>query len=61
MAEQLWFGEAEEGAPEVREAPLWPLLMTWLAVGLNIWFGLNADLPGALAGMAAEDFLRHVP
>ncbi len=61
MVEQLWFGEPAEGAAVVREAPLWPLLITWLAVGLNIWFGLNADVSGALAGMAAEDFLRHVP
>jgi multicomponent Na+:H+ antiporter subunit D len=61
IVEQLWFGEPVEGAPAVKEAPLWPLAVTWFAVGLNIWFGLDAEIPGQLAAMAAEDFLRLDP
>lgn len=61
IVEHLWFGEPAADAPVIKEAPLWPLILTWFAVGLNIWFGLNAEIPAELAAMAAQDFLRNTP
>ncbi len=61
VIEALWFGEPAGEDPAVSEAPAPVLVVTWFAVGLNIWFGLNASLPGELAGRAAEAFLRHLP
>lgn len=61
IVERLWFGEPPGENPAVSEAP-WPTLaVTWLAVGANFWFGLNASLPGELAQRAGEAFLRHLP
>lgn len=60
IVEQLWFGEPVEGTQEVREAPVLMLIVTWTAVALNIWFGLDATVPGALAAQAAEAFLEHM-
>jgi multicomponent Na+:H+ antiporter subunit D len=60
IVERLWFGEPPGDNPAVREAPALMLAVTWLAVGANIWFGLDASLTGELAGRAAEDFLRHL-
>jgi multicomponent Na+:H+ antiporter subunit D len=60
IVEQLWFGEPGEGTAAVREAPPLMLGLTWLVVLANIWFGLDASLPAALAENAAADFLRHL-
>ena len=61
IVEQLWFGEPAAEGVVVREAPPLMLAVTWLAVIANIWFGLDASVPGQLAGQAATDFLRHMP
>jgi multicomponent Na+:H+ antiporter subunit D len=58
--EELWFGEPGEAAAAVREAPAWMLIVTWAVVAANLWFGLNAALPSALARGAADGFLRHM-
>ncbi len=60
IVERLWFGEPPGDDPAIREAPPLMLAVTWLAVGANIWFGLDASLPGELAGRASEEFLRHL-
>ena len=70
IVEQLWFGEAllpgassdgrKVAAAPIREAPVVMLVVTYLAVAANFWFGLDASLPSELAARAAEDFLRHV-
>jgi multicomponent Na+:H+ antiporter subunit D len=60
IVEQLWFGEPPGEDPSVREAPALMLVVTWAAVALNIWFGLDASLPGELASRAADDFLEHM-
>lgn len=60
IVEQLWFGEPAGDDPSVREAPAAILAVTWLAVGANIWFGLDASLSGELASRAANAFLEHV-
>ncbi len=61
IVEALWFGEPAGKDQAVREAPPMMLVATWIAVAANLWFGLDASLPGELAGRAAEDFLRHLP
>lgn len=64
VVEQLWFGEPEPGRAgehaALREAPTLMLVVTWIAVAANFWFGFNASLPGELAGQAAAEFLRHL-
>lgn len=60
IVEQLWFGDRPEGAAEVREAPALMLAVTWLAVAANVWFGLDASVPGTLADVASSEFLRHL-
>ncbi|MDJ0832470.1 MAG: monovalent cation/H+ antiporter subunit D family protein [Gammaproteobacteria bacterium] len=44
----------------IREAPLAILLPTWIAVLLNIWFGLAPSLPVELSGNAAELLMGHL-
>ncbi|MFM1895026.1 MAG: hypothetical protein RLZZ385_100 [Pseudomonadota bacterium] len=62
VLEQLWFGQPVAGTTvAVGEAPLGMLLVTWVVVLANLWFGFDAHLPNALAGEAAADFLRHLP
>ncbi len=61
ILEHLWFGEPPADAIAVKEAPLWMLLVTWLAVALNIWFGLDASLSGELAGRAASSIVSRTP
>jgi len=61
VVEYLWFGEPAGEDPALREAPAPMLVVTWIAVGANIWFGLDASLTGELAGRAAEAIMGHVP
>ena len=73
VVEQLWFGEGNTASSvpgasmrgketgESGEAPTWMLMVTWVAVLGNIWFGFDASLPVTLANDAAASFLRHLP
>jgi len=45
----------------VREAPLLMLVVTWVAVLANLYFGLAPELPVTLASSAAETLLEHLP
>ena len=52
-----FFAKAEEGAPEIKEAPFVVLLPLWLLAGLNIVFGLNPSLPLGMAEAGARAVL----
>ena len=53
VVEAAWFREPSEAAGQVREAPLAMLVPLWIAVGANLWFGLetsgNVDVAKAAA------------
>jgi multicomponent Na+:H+ antiporter subunit D len=61
VVEVTYFGEAAETAQSIKEAPLWMLLVTWVAVLANLYFGLNPSLPLSLASEAAGSLLEHLP
>ncbi len=47
-------GRVEDGRTVRQEAPAPMLILLWLAVAANIWFGLNPELPLGLAHDAAQ-------
>ena len=53
VVEAAWFREPSEAAGQAREAPLAMLVPLWIAVGANLWFGLetsgNVDVAKAAA------------
>jgi multicomponent Na+:H+ antiporter subunit D len=49
------------GELQVREAPLSMLIPTWILVGANVYFGLNASLTAGVASRAAEILLGVSP
>jgi multicomponent Na+:H+ antiporter subunit D len=51
---------AAAGAPVQREAPLGMLVMLWLLVAANFWFGLDSSLPLGLAQAELTSLLRGV-
>ena len=59
VVESAYFGDPGERA-EAREAPLSLLLPTWIAVILNIYFGLFPDIPLQLSTTTAETLLGHL-
>jgi multicomponent Na+:H+ antiporter subunit D len=65
IVESIYFAEPATDAGAdlsvVAEAPRMLLVVTWLAVLANIYFGLAPDLPVALASSAAETLLEHLP
>ena len=44
----------------IKEAPLAILIPTWIAVLLNIWFGLVPTVPVELSSSAAELLMGHL-
>ncbi len=59
VVETAYFGEAAND--EAREAPLAILVPTWIAVALNIFFGLHPNLPVELSSRAAAVLLGTGP
>ncbi len=57
IMQAAFFAKAEEGAPEIKEAPFVVLLPLWLLAGLNIVFGLNPSLPLGMAEAGARAVL----
>ncbi len=57
VVEAAYFREPPEGTAKVREAPIGLLAAIWILVTANIWFGINAELTGALATQAARFLL----
>lgn len=60
VVEAAYFG-AGEAAEAASEAPLALLIPTWIAVLLNLYFGLFPALPLELSSAAAETLLGHLP
>jgi multicomponent Na+:H+ antiporter subunit D len=61
IVESIYFAEPCTDLSTVREAPPAMLVVTWLAVLANVYFGLVPELPVALASSAAETLLEHLP
>ena len=61
IVESIYFAEPGTDLLAVREAPLAVLVVTWLAVLANVYFGLLPEVPLALASSAAESLLEHLP
>jgi len=60
VVESTCFGTATDGQA-IAEAPLALLIPTWIAVLLNLYFGLFPDIPLHLSTTAAETLLWHQP
>ncbi len=54
VIESAYFQTPNEGASRVSEAPIEMLIVTWIAVIANIYFGLNTELQVSLSSSAAE-------
>ena len=61
ILELAYLETAPEGAPAVEEAPLAMLIPMWTLVGLNIYFGINAQLTTRVATRAAQSLLGGAP
>jgi multicomponent Na+:H+ antiporter subunit D len=61
IVEAAYFSSGAEGEVALNEAPLLVLVITWLAVLANIYFGLVSELPMGLSRSAAESLLGHLP
>ncbi len=64
IVEVAYFGSLETGSATgttITEAPLPLLLVTWVAVALNYYFGFAASLPVELSTRAAGILLGHLP
>ncbi|MFP4002433.1 MAG: monovalent cation/H+ antiporter subunit D family protein [Alphaproteobacteria bacterium] len=57
VVETAYFREPPAGRAEVREAPASLLAAIWLLVTANVWFGVHAEMTGALATQAARFLL----
>ncbi len=55
VIEAMYF--RQPATADIREAPLSMLLPAWVLALASIWFGLNAELTGGLAGEAARSLL----
>ena len=60
LFEQIWFTEAPEGAPEVKEAPPTMLIATWMLILTSLYFGIHAGFTTEMAGNAARFLLEGV-
>ncbi|MGD2170758.1 MAG: monovalent cation/H+ antiporter subunit D family protein [Gammaproteobacteria bacterium] len=60
VVESAYFGVATNDQA-IAEAPLALLVPTWVAVLLNLYFGLFPDIPLQLSSTAAETLLWHQP
>jgi multicomponent Na+:H+ antiporter subunit D len=61
IVEALYFAEPGSDVSTVREAPMTMLIVTWVAVLANLYFGLAPEVPVTLASSAAEMLLEHLP
>jgi len=61
IIEALYFAAPGGDVSAVREAPMTMLIVTWVAVLANLYFGLAPELPVTLASSAAETLLEHLP
>ena len=62
VVETAYFGQGAGTATgdPIQEAPLMLLIPTWIAVLLNVWFGLAPSLPVELSSSAAELLMGHM-
>ena len=60
VVETMYFGETTESAKTVSEAPLYLLVVIWIAALANIYFGFNSTLPVDLSSQAASDLLGYL-
>jgi multicomponent Na+:H+ antiporter subunit D len=60
VVEVAYFRRTGAGA-EIREAPLWLLVPTWVLVLANFWFGTDATMTAGVATRAAEVLLGGLP
>lgn len=62
IVETAYFGQGAAAirGETIKEAPLAILIPTWIAVLLNIWFGLAPGLPVELSSSAAELLMEHM-
>lgn len=61
VIEVAYFREPVEGARTPAEAPAWMLVLLWLAVLGNFWFGVDPSLPLTLAGAELPTLLGGAP
>ena len=63
VIEAAYFSRTDSGLQQQaarHEAPLLMLLVTWIAVLANIYFGFNTEIPLALAADAADSLMGHL-
>lgn len=61
VIESIYFAAPSRDLSAVTEAPPAMLIVTWLVVLANIYFGLVPEVPVELASSAAETLLEHLP
>ena len=61
VVERAYFQDPPADAPPVTEAPISILLPTWILVAANVYFGIDARLPVAIAQRAAETLFGVAP
>ena len=63
VVECAYFGDGagSKTGDTIREAPVAILIPTWIAVLLNLWFGLAPGLPVELSSHAASLLMGHMP
>jgi multicomponent Na+:H+ antiporter subunit D len=61
VVEVAYFRPAPAGATVVREAPISLLVPTWVLIGANVYFGIDARLPIAVAERAASQLFGLGP
>ena len=61
VIESIYFAAPSRDLSAVTEAPPAMIIVTWLVVLANIYFGLVPEVPVELASSAAETLLEHLP
>lgn len=57
ILEVIYFKQAEDNGPDIKEAPFVILFALWVLAGLNIFFGINPTIPLGLAEAGAQAVL----
>lgn len=57
VVEAAYFKPRPENMPPVKEAPAGMLILTWILVAANIYFGVNASFTAGIAGAVAAELL----
>ncbi len=60
VVETAYFKAPQDGAIEMKEAPLSILLVLWVVALANVYFGLATYVPVTLGSMATESLLGHL-